>query len=438
MTQFSAKDSVEWFRSATPYIRMHKGKTFVFVFDTSLSLSPNFKGFIHDLNLLLSIGIKVVLIYGFDEELKDKFSQPESKEIYDENRLVISKGLLSTIQERSGKFRIDLEARLSTNLPNSPMEGSNIRASSGNFIFARPLGIINGVDTLFAGEVEKIDVAGINDRLNTDEIVILSPLGFSPTGEIFLLRKEQVGELTAINLKADKLIFINDTSQFRDNINKDLREIHTDQLVSAIDNGTMPKQTQSTLEASLSACQRGVRRVHLVDQCDEYALITELFTHRGMGILITKSTVESMRDAKLGDADGILELIKPLQEVQILIPRTKEAVEEIIKDFTVLEHDGTLVGCVALHGYNDEKIGELACLVVHPSYQKARAGINLLARIESKCRARGIQKIFVLTTRSSQWFVRRGFAIGNIKNLPIEKQAVYNSERNAKVLVKNL
>ena len=432
------KHLVEWFRTAAPYIRMHKNKTFVFAFDGSLVKSPNFMSLIHDLNILTSIGIKIVLVHGSLKEIRSLSEKKQISPRFVRDHQIIDKTLLSIAQEASGKIRLELEAKLSTTLPNSPMEGSNIRVSSGNFIFARPVGVIDGVDTLYAGETRKIDVEAISDRLQNEEIVLLSPMGFSSTGEMFLLKKEDVAVNAAIGLSADKLIFLTDPLHFEDRHFQQIREIYAEHAKAIIDNGTLSTSSILILESAVTACKAGVERVHIVNQADSEALITELFTHKGMGILVTKSSIESVRRAKPSDADIILELIKPLQETQILTIRTREEVECAILDFIVLEHDNTVVGCAALHVFVEEKIGELACLAVHQSYRDAGGGKKLLKKIEKICQEKRIPEIFALTTQSSHWFIQHGFSEKRVSELPPKRQAMYNKGRNSKTLSKKI
>ncbi|MAW32883.1 MAG: amino-acid N-acetyltransferase [Proteobacteria bacterium] len=432
------KHLVEWFRTAAPYIRMHKNKTFVFAFDGSLVNSPNFMSFIHDLNILTSIGIKIVLVHGSLKEIRSLSKKKQISSHFVRDHQIIDKTMLSIAQEVSGKIRLELEAKLSTTLPNSPMEGSNIRVSSGNFIFARPVGVIDGVDTLYAGETRKIDVEAISDKLQNEEIVLLSPMGFSSTGEMFLLNKEDIAVNAAISLRADKLIFLTEPLHFEDRHFQQIREMYAEHVKTIIDSGTLSTNLAPILESAVKACNSGVDRVHVVNEGDSDALITELFTHKGMGILVTKSSTESVRRATPSDIDIILELIKPLQETQILTIRTREEVELAILDFIVLEHDKTVVGCAALHNFVEEKIGELACLAVHKSYRDAGGGTKLLKKIEKICKENKVPEIFALTTQSSHWFIQHGFSEKKLSQLPRKRLAMYNNGRNSKTLSKKI
>ncbi len=438
MSTTTSKDLIEWLRAAAPYIHMHKNKTFILVFDESLLASPNFMGFIHDLNVLASIGIKIVLVHGSQTEIEKTLKKKKITPRFVNQHQIIDKETLSVAQELSGRLRLELEGKLSTALPNSPMAGSNIRVSSGNFIFATPLGVIDGIDTLYAGETRKVDETAIIDRLEKQEIVLLSSMGFSPTGEIFVLTKEDVATEAAIALKADKLIFLSELPNIRNKQNQPIRELYTNKAKTILKDGTLCYKNRLTLRSAIKACDSGVERVHVVDVKYDGGLITELFTHKGIGILITKNPIESVRKAIESDADSIFELIKPLQENQILVPRTEKDLAKVIEEFIVLEHDSVIVGCAALHPFHSDKIGELACLVVHPVYRNTGAGKILLKTIEKLGREKNLSEIFVLTTKSTHWFIQNGFINQPITKLPIRRQKVYNSARNSKTLSKKI
>ncbi len=434
----SSKNLVRWFRAAAPYIHIHKNNTFVITFDASLMGSANFIGFVHDLNLLLSLGIKIVLVYGAQREISRTMQQRKITQQYVRHHKVVDKEILSIAQDVFGRVRLELEARLSTSLPNSPMEGSNIRVSSGNFVFARPLGIIDGVDTLFSGETRKVDGKAIGDRLDNREIVLLSSTGFSSTGEIFCLSQEELATKTAVSLKAGKLIFLGKPIELTDKKNRPVKEVFTNNFDTIIKDNDLDEESQFTLRSAALACESGVDRAHIINGTEDEALIVELFTHKGLGILITKNPTESIRKALPADSAAILELIKPLQDEEILSPRSEVELEEIIPNFIVLEHDQMLVGCAALNCFPDLNMGELACLAVHPVYRNIGAGKTLLTSIQEIGRKNNLSKLFVLTTQSTHWFIQQGFIPGSVTDLPPVKQERYNKSRKPKSLFKTI
>ncbi len=438
MKTSSSKDLVRWFRAAAPYIHIHKNKTFVITFDACLMDSSNFIGFVHDLNLLLSLGIRIVLVYGAQEEIDRIVRHKKITQQYVRHHKVVDKNILSIAQDVFGRVRLELEARLSTSLPNSPMEGSNIRVSSGNFVFAQPLGIIDGVDTLFAGETRKVDEKAIDDRLNNHEIVLLSTSGFSSTGEVFCLTKEDLATKTAISLEANKLIFLGKPMELTDKNNHKVKEVFTNNFQTIIENNELSQESRFTLSSAVYACNSGVGRTHIIDGTQDEALLVELFTHKGLGVLVTKNPTESIRPALPTDNTAILELIKPLQDNNIIVPRSEVDLMKLIPNFIVLEHDQMLVGCAALHCFPDKKMGELACLAVHPVYQNIGAGKTLLSSIEELARKHNLLEIFVLTTQSAHWFLQQGFTPAGLAKLPSAKQDQYNQSRKSKILFKKI
>jgi amino-acid N-acetyltransferase len=192
------------------------------------------------------------------------------------------------------------------------------------------------------------------------------------------------------------------------------------------------------LPCAVRACKDKVARCHLVNRRADGALLLELFTRQGVGTMVTRDPLESLRDATIDDVGGVLKLIEPLEAEGILVKRGRELLEREITRFSVLEHDGTIVGCVALYPFPQSKAAELACLVVHPQYQDGGRGERLLKHLEARAKKKGVKELFVLTTRSAHWFVERDFVETDVARLPDEKQNLYNYQRRSKVFVKRL
>jgi amino-acid N-acetyltransferase len=192
------------------------------------------------------------------------------------------------------------------------------------------------------------------------------------------------------------------------------------------------------LPHALEACRGGVRRVHLINRHLDGALLLELFTREGVGTMVVRHSLDHLRDATIDDVGGVLALISPLEDEGTLVKRGRELLEIEIDRFSVVDHDGMIVGCAALYPYPDAKAAELACLAVHPDYRDAGHGADLLNVIEGKAQARGIERLFVLTTRAAHWFIERGFSEANVDALPADKRALYNWQRRSKVLIKTL
>jgi amino-acid N-acetyltransferase len=324
-------------------------------------------------------------------------------------------------------------------LANSPMANADIRVAGGNFITAQPMGVINGVDLLHTGCVRKVDVAAIQDRLEFNEVVLLSPLGYSPTGEIFNLTLEDVATSTAIALDADKLIFLMDTDGVTDKQGELLREL-TIEIANAVLSGKrkLPDDVGLFLPCAVRACEAGVARTHLISRHQDGALLQELFSDSGIGSMVVESSLNTIRDATIDDVGGILKLLQPLEEEGILVRRSRELLEREIERFVVMEHDHRIIGCAALYPFPDEKAAELACMAVHAQYRRHGYGDALLNHMSSEALSQRFKKLFVLTTRTAHWFVERGFKEVEPSQLPAEKKALYNYQRRSKAFMKTL
>lgn len=430
---------VQWFRAAAPYIHAFRGRTFVIAFGDEVMQASRFVGLNHDLNLLAALGVRLVVVHGSRVQIDAKLKELGHETSYVRGLRVTDDVTLACAKEASGRLRVEIEALLSMGLPNSPMAGADIRVSSGNFVTAKPIGILDGVDLQHTGEVRKIDAAAIRDRLNFGELVLLSPLGYSATGEIFNVALESVAEAVAVALQADKLIFMMDkpgATSVRGHLLRELTPLQATKLLNK--NKILDGDTRSYLPCAVRACEHGVKRAHLISRHAEGALLQELFTHQGVGTMITPDPVEKLRDAKITDIGSILRLIEPLEADGTLVKRNRDLLEMEVGRFAVLDHDGMIIGCAALYPFAEEHAAELACLVVHPEFRGHDAGERLLEAMEQRARRRRFKKLFVLTTRAEHWFVEHGFAEVDVDDLPAQKREMYNYQRRSVVLSKKL
>ena len=430
---------VTWFRSAAPYIRTFSGQTFVIAFDGDVIEEGNFTDLTHDINLLVSVGVKVVLIHGARPQIERAIKAKKLKPVMSSARIrVTDEQSLTCVKEANGRLRLEIEALLSMGLPNTPLAGSPIRVTSGNFVIAQPKGVINGVDHLYSGDVRKVRCEAINKRLEDGELVLISPLGYSATGEIFNLTYEDVATEVAVAIGANKLIYLSDQAGLSDKKGNLLQELTTSALKLQAKNKTKDP-LQDRIKASLiKASEGGVDRLHVIDRKINGGILLELFTHEGIGTMVSRDPLETIRNATLDDIGGILSLIEPLENEGVLIKRPRENLETEIQKFTIVEHDGLVVGCVALNTFGKEKIGELACLAVHSSFQYAGVGERLLKAIEKNCAKQKLTHVFVLTTASSHWFLENGFRQTNLTALPKAKANLYNYQRNSKIYIKTI
>lgn len=429
---------VRWFREAAPYVRAFRGRTFVVAFGGEMvAEGARFTQFVHDLNLLAALGIRLVLVHGARPQIETELKAKRLRSRYVRGIRVTDAASLVAVKHAAGVLRVEIEARLSQGLPNSPMAGAQIRVASGNFLAARPLGVIDGTDFQFTGAVRRVDAQAIARRLEVGEVVLISHIGYSPTGEVFNVPWEDVAEGVAVALKADKLLLYTERLPTGKN-GEVLGELTAAQAGTLLEGRSLGASTTRALEHALRALEGGVSRAHLVSRRTAGATLLELFTHSGVGTMITADPVERLRPATIEDIGGILSLIEPLEAEGSLVKRNRELIESEIGNFFVIEHDGRILGCAALHPYPDAKSAEFACLAVATAYRDAGYGERLLGACETRARARRIKRLFALTTRAEHWFVDQGFRAASVDTLPTERRVLYNWKRGSKVFLKRL
>lgn len=434
---------VRGFRSSAPYIHAHRGRVFVVQFDGDALGESQFPSLVHDMGLLHSLGVKLVIVNGFRPQIEERLKLRGLESRFVDGVRVTDARALDAVVDAAGAVRTEVEALLSMGLANSPMHGAGIRVASGNFITARPMGIRDGVDFAFTGEVRRVDTAAIERRLGDGSIVLVSALGYSPSGEVFNMRAEDVATAIAVELKAQKLLMLR-TGQWIDSAAAGLsRQLTLADARQAL--GQRPPSgsagddfAREFLVHAVHACVNGVARTHLLDYRVDGVLLLELFTRDGVGTMVSAEAYDSKRRATIEDIGGILELIAPLEARGALVRRSRDKIETAIGDFLILERDGAIIACTAIHLFRDDGVAELACLAVDDAYRKDGRGDFLLSAVEQEARAAGVQRLFVLTTQATHWFKERGFVDASIGDLPVARQQLYNYERGSKVLIKKL
>ena len=431
-------DFVTWFRASAPYIHAFRGRTFVVSFGGEVLKESRFTPLAHDLALLNALGIRLVLVYGARPQIEARLKQQGAELRYAGHLRVTDARAMACVTEAAAAVRVEIEALLSLGVVNSPMHGARIRVVSGNFVTARPIGVRDGVDHGHTGTVRRVDAGGIRAQLDLGAVVLLSPVAYSPTGEVFNVAAEEVATAAAIALQADKLIFL--TGQgLADGRRRLVRELTTDQARALLEGRRrLDAGLAQPLAAAVRACTHGVERAHLIDRHVDGGLLLELFTRDGVGTLVTSDVFEGTRQATVEDIPGLLELIAPLEKEGILVRRSREQLELELDHFTVMERDGMVVACAALYPFIDEHVGELACLAVHPDYRGRGRGDVLLEYVQRRARQLGLKRLFVLTTQSAHWFRERGFVPAELADLPVKRRDLYNYRRNSKVFVRDL
>ena len=439
---------VPWFRSVAPYIHMHRGKTFVVGLTGEAIAAGKLPHIAQDLALIQSMGVKIVLVHGFRPHVNEQRQAKGQQSKYSHGMRITDEVALDCAQEAAGQLRYEIEAAFSQGLPNTPMAGSTVRVISGNFITARPVGVVDGVDFRHSGLVRKVDVAGITRTLDFGAMVLLSPFGFSPTGEAFNLTMEEVATSVAIALQADKLVFLSEIAGIRveplapesdDNpIDTELPLAQAQQLLADLPDPQQPTDTAFYLQHCVKACKAGVERSHIIPFAVDGSLLLEVYVHDGIGTMVVDEKLESLREAAADDVGGILQLIEPFERDGTLVKRDRTEIERDIANYTIVEHDGVIFACAALYPFPESRTGEMAALTVSPQTQGQGDGEKVLKRIEQRARAAGLDSIFVLTTRTMHWFLKRGFVQMDPDWLPEARKRKYNWDRKSLVLVKKL
>lgn len=433
---------VEGFRHSVPYINTHRGKTFVIMLGGEAIEHENFSSIVNDIGLLHSLGIRLVVVYGARPQIDANLAAHHHEPLYHKNIRVTDAKTLELVKQAAGTLQLDITARLSMSLNNTPLQGAHINVVSGNFIIAQPLGVDDGVDYCHSGRIRRIDEDALHRQLESGAIVLMGPVAVSVTGESFNLTSEEIATQLAIKLKAEKMIGFCSSQGVTNDDGDIVSELFPNEAQARVEaqeeKGDYNSGTVRFLRGAVKACRSGVRRCHLISYQEDGALLQELFSRDGIGTQIVMESAEQIRRATINDIGGILELIRPLEQQGILVRRSREQLEMEIDKFTIIQRDNTTIACAALYPFPEEKIGEMACVAVHPDYRSSSRGEVLLERIAAHAKQSGLSKLFVLTTRSIHWFQERGFTPVDIDLLPESKKQLYNYQRKSKVLMADL
>ncbi len=439
---------VPWFRSVAPYVHKFRNQTFVVGIAGEAIAAGKLPHLAQDLAMIQSMGVKIVLVHGFRPQVNEQLQAKGHAAKYSHGMRITDGIALDCAQEAAGQLRYEIEAAFSQGLPNTPMADSTVRVISGNFITARPVGIVDGVDFQHSGVVRKVDIGGITRVLDMGALLLLSPFGFSPTGEAFNRTMEEVATSVAAALQADKLIFVTEIPGILqsplepasdDNpIDTELSLADAERLLAALPRANQPTDTGFYLQHCVNACKKGVERSHIIPFAVDGSILLEVYVHDGIGTMVVDEKLESLREATIDDVGGILQLIEPLEKDGTLVKRSRTEIERDIGQYTVIEHDGVIFACAALYPYPEARTGEMAALTVSEDVQGQGDGERVLKRIEQRAKAARLESIFVLTTRTTHWFLKRGFVLVDPEWLPEARKRKYNWDRKSQVLVKKL
>ncbi len=429
---------VNLLRNAAPYVHAHHGRSFVIAFGGEAALSPRFTNLLYDIALLRSLGVRLVLVHGARPQIESRLQQAGLNSQLAAGLRVTDSAALDCVKQAVGSLRLDIEALLSSGLAGTPMGGARLDVAGGNLVTAKPVGVRNGIDHQYTGEVRSIDIEAIEDLLTRGSVVLLSPIGYSRSGETFNLRAEDVAVAVAEAIQADKLVFLHDGDSLQERLSCDAQLTLDEASRLANQLPVIDSAAQELLNYAVRACSRNVPRVHLVNHMADGAVLQELYSRDGAGTLVSRKAFDCMRQAQVDDIAGIQNLIEPLQADGALIERGHERLELELPSFLVMDRDGLITACCALFPYADDGMGELACVAVHPDYRKQGRAEQLLEQVERQARGMGLKKLFALTTHAAHWFVEHHFTATEIETLPKARQAHYSQQRNAKIFIKDL
>lgn len=437
----NTNDYARWFRDSTPYISAHRNKTFVVLLGGDAVAHANLTNIVHDLALLNVLGVRLVVVHGAREQINMAIEDASFHESGGHTRRITDADAMRTIAGVYGQIRSDLEALFSTGLPTSPLHNTDIQLVSGNFVTAKPIGVLDGTDHQLTGLTRKVHAQRINKALDTGAIVLLSPIGYSPSGQAFNLTADELSEQVAVRLRADKLIVFDIAPYLGDASGQRLSNFTPTVLDKMIDTSAIQDSTRQRLRSLVRAVRGGVTSGQLVSYTDDGALLEELFTADGVGTQVTEQDRRLVRRATLDDVADIVEVIRPLEDAGALVRRSRDRLEREIDQFFVAEVDGFVIGCCALYPAGTSV--ELACVAVHESYRQEHSGQpsvgkKLLDAAVAAALADGHHELFALTTQARDWFLEHGFEDADLNDLPTSKQAMYNYNRNSRVLRKRL
>jgi amino-acid N-acetyltransferase len=419
-------------RGILQYIPQFREKTFILAVDGAIVTDENFATLLLDVAVLRSLNIRVVLVHGASAQIR---------------ALAEEKNITPSDLDGSGitdAATLKLALNAANRLTHEILEGlsaNDLRAANTNVITAHPMGIIQGVDHLFTGKVERVDTELLQSLLAQGVVPVIPPLGFDGDGKTYRVNSDGVAVAVAEALKAIKLIFITtqDGILVQGRIIRQMLVADLESVLALQKNDIAPEQLSKALHA-VAACKAGVPRIHIINGRVDEGLLAEVFSNEGIGTLIYANDYQQIRRAMKKDVRAIQLLTKAAVESEELVKRTRVAIEKNLGDYFIFEIDKNPVACVALHVYPEQKKGELACLYVNPLHENRGIGRKLIQYIENKAREMNLTELLTLSTQAFTYFQSKGgFAEGTPDDLPPARREKYEqSGRNSKVLVKKL
>ncbi len=419
-------------RGILQYIPQFREKTFIIEVDGAIVTDENFGNILLDVAVLRSLNIRVVLVHGASAQIKSLAEERNLKPSNLDGAGVTDADTLKLALTAANRLTHEILEGLAAN---------DLRAACPNAIIAHPMGILQGVDQLFTGKVERVDTELLQTLLNQGIIPVVPPLGFDGDGKTYRVNSDGVSVAVAEALKATKLIFI--TSQdgvlYQGQLIRQMLVAELQKLLQQNTAGFLP-DILSKAQHAVTACTAGVQRVHIINGRVDEGLLAEVFSNEGIGTLIYANEYQQIRAAKKKDVRAIQLLTKKAVESDELVKRTRVVIEKSLSDYYIFEIDKNPVACVALHVYPEQSKGELACLYVNPSHENQGIGRKLIQFVETKAREINLNELITLSTQAFTYFQSKGgFIEGTPDDLPAVRREKYDSSgRNSKVLLKKL
>ena len=465
---------VKMFRGSANYIANHRGTTAVYHIPGDLLEWDGINDLIDDIALTWLLGMKLVIVIGCRHQIDARLDHKHIDPIRHSSIRVTDAETLRIVKEEAGFVRFEVERQLARSLrvvKSAHEDEFSGNVVSGNFYSAQPFGVIDGVDYMYTGFPRRIEVEKIRQVHQANDIVLLTTLGVSPSGEIFNVNSESLAATAAGSLGASKIVYFTvrgtafsnkETGKIIQNLRvTDARnllqhyrvKIHAKGFATVDDTGIdeteedrpsrddviqSPATVETLLKAgwAVSALDRGVKRAHILAPTNG-ALLQELYTRDGSGTLISRDLYEGIRPANVNDVAGIYDLINPLVKAGTLVPRPRDVMERDIRSYYVYTRDNLIVACGQLKRF-EGGFAEIGCLVVSRDYRSQGRGDAILGYLERLCLQCGANKVFVLSTQTMEWFVERGFAEVGVNQLPPSRRAVYNYSRRSKIYMKHI
>ena len=419
-------------RGILQYIPRFRERVFILAIDGAVVTDENFSNILLDVAVLRSLNIRVVIVHGTSAQIRALAEERNIEPSDLEGSGITDAATLSLALTGANRLTHEILEGLSAN---------DLRAVSSNAIIAHPLGILHGVDHLFTGKVERVDVELLQTLLAQGVVPVVPPLGFDGEGRTYRVNSDHMAVAVAEALKALKVIFITtfDGLTLQGSVVRQMLASDLDRILAERP-ADLPAEMLSKATHAAAACRAGVPRVHIINGREDEGLLAEVFSNEGIGTLIYANEYTQIRRALRKDVGNILKLIKNSIASEELARRSRASIEKQLSDYYIYEIDKNPVACISLHPYPDQKKGELACLYVRPTHENQGIGGKLVNFVESKARELGLAEIYALSTQAFTYFQSKaGFVEGAPEDLPpVRREKYEQSGRNSKILLKKL